>query len=323
LACGNSYWWSIAIQGIINVIPFVSAAMTERQPTGTFQPEQAAAHSTSHTTDATPTSAPPPPPDDAALPRVFGRYELRRLLGRGGMGRVYLAHDPQFDRLVALKMPNPIPGVAGWRERFLTEARAAATLTHPHVCPVYDVGEEGGQPYLTMAFIEGETLAAKLTRDGPFHPAAAVELVGTVARAMHEAHRRGIVHRERSTAGRRPASRPPAMRSRAVGRGADPVRTTKHDFADYAMEGYVPRLARPYTAEGVIVCANFLEVRTTKTQSVYELELAAPQLDADIVKQKEAGLRPAQITAYPHDEAVRYCVVWVKEPPKAKKKPGP
>ncbi len=133
--------------------------------------------------------------DPGVLPRSFGRYTLRKLLGKGGMGRVYLAHDPQLDRLVALKMPNPVEDV-GWRERFLTEARAAATLTHPNVCPVYEVGEVDTQPYLTMAFIEGETLAAKLTREGPFNSADAVELVATVARAMHEAHRRGIIHRD-------------------------------------------------------------------------------------------------------------------------------
>jgi serine/threonine protein kinase len=133
---------------------------------------------------------------DDFLPRPFGRYTLRKLLGEGGMGRVYLAHDAQLDRLVALKMPNPVVGVAGWRERFLTEARAAATLTHPNVCPVHDVGEVDGQPYLTMAYIEGETLATKLTREGKFAPAPAVELIRTVARAMHEAHLRGIIHRD-------------------------------------------------------------------------------------------------------------------------------
>jgi Protein kinase domain/Bacterial tandem repeat domain 1 len=130
------------------------------------------------------------------LPRTFGRYELRRPLGKGGMGRVYLAHDPQLDRLVALKMPNPVDNIAGWRDRFFVEARAAATLTHPHVCAVYEVGEVDGQPYLTMAFIEGETVAATLARQGPMTPAAAVELVAIVARAMHEAHQRGIIHRD-------------------------------------------------------------------------------------------------------------------------------
>jgi serine/threonine protein kinase len=133
---------------------------------------------------------------DELLPRPFGRYTLRRLLGRGGMGRVYLAHDPQLDRLVALKMPNPVTDAPGWRDRFLTEARAAATLLHPNVCPVHEVGEVDGQPYLTMGYIEGQTLATKLASYGVFSPQAAVELLVIVARAMQEAHRRGIVHRD-------------------------------------------------------------------------------------------------------------------------------
>jgi hypothetical protein len=171
--------------------------MTERQPTASF-PVLPTAESTPLSLAATtgintPNRSESEPPE--TLPRAFGRYELRRLLGRGGMGRVYLAHDPQLDRLVALKVPNPV-AVEGWRERFVAEARAAATLTHPNVCPVYEVGEERGQPYLTMAYIEGETLATALDSAGSMQPGAAVALVCTVARAMQEAHRRGIVHRD-------------------------------------------------------------------------------------------------------------------------------
>ena len=184
----------------------------DRQPTETFEADRAVAESTPHTSAFTPTPGPESPPEDP-LPREFGRYTLQRLLGKGGMGRVYLAHDPHLDRLVALKMPNPVEGVAGWRDRFKAEARAAATLNHPNVCPVYDVGEVDGQPYLTMTFIDGETLAAKLHREGPFSPAAAVELVRTVARAMHEAHRCGIVHRDLKPANLMldPAGRPVVM----------------------------------------------------------------------------------------------------------------
>src|SRR5215468_4539978 len=73
---------------------------------------------------------------EAQFPRPFGRYELRALLGRGGMGAVYLAHDPQLDRLVALKIPRPLGDEASdWRKRFQGEARAAATLQHPNICP--------------------------------------------------------------------------------------------------------------------------------------------------------------------------------------------
>jgi len=136
-------------------------------------------------------------PRDEDFPRPFGRYELRALLGRGGMGAVYLAHDPQLDRLVALKIPRLFDDDSlAWRERFQAEARAAANLHHPNICPVYEVGEADSRPYLTMAYIEGETLAARLRRTGPPPIPDAIALVRTVARAMAEAHDRGIVHRD-------------------------------------------------------------------------------------------------------------------------------
>src|SRR5262249_35646676 len=134
------------------------------------------------------------PPAIDALPRPLGRYELRAFLGRGGMGTVYLAHDPQLDRLVALKIPRPVGDDAdAWRTRFRAEARAAATLQHPNICPVFEVGEVDAQLYLTMAYIEGESLSAKLKREQKLPLREAVHLVRTVAGAMAEAHARGIV----------------------------------------------------------------------------------------------------------------------------------
>src|SRR5262249_9766691 len=99
-----------------------------------------------------------------AQPQHIGRYHVRRLLGRGGMGLVYLAHDPELDRLVALKVPKlASPGA---EERFLREARAAASVTHPNLCPVFDVGRADGVLYLAMAFIPGPTLTALVCREG-------------------------------------------------------------------------------------------------------------------------------------------------------------
>jgi serine/threonine protein kinase len=137
------------------------------------------------------------PVPQEVFPRPFGRYELRALLGRGGMGTVYLAHDPQLDRLIALKVPRLV-GEEGdvWRLRFQVEARAAATLQHPNICPVHEVGEVDSQPYLTMAYIEGESLAARLKRSPLLPIREAVQLVHTLAGAMAEAHQRGIVHRD-------------------------------------------------------------------------------------------------------------------------------
>src|SRR4051794_2050431 len=99
-----------------------------------------------------------PPPSD--LPAAFGRYTLLKLLGSGGMGAVYLAQDRQLDRRVAIKVPH-LGGDAGPTvlARFTTEARAAAAIQHANICPIYDVGEVDGLPYLTMGFIEGQPLA--------------------------------------------------------------------------------------------------------------------------------------------------------------------
>lgn len=135
-------------------------------------------------------------PGGGGLPRPFGRYRIERLLGRGGMGEVYLAHDTDLDRLVALKVPRFDPDQqAELLERFRREAKAAAGLHHPNICPVYDVGALDGIHYLTMAYVEGETLAQRLAR-GPVAPWQAAEWVRTLALALSEAHAKGIVHRD-------------------------------------------------------------------------------------------------------------------------------
>lgn len=129
------------------------------------------------------------------LPKVFGRYRIVRLLGRGGMGGVYLARDTELDREVALKVPRFSPDYAGAEARFAREAKAAATIDHPNVCRVYDVGRIDGLPYITMAYIEGPSLA-DLLADGPLPPRRAAEIARDVARALAEAHTGGVVHRD-------------------------------------------------------------------------------------------------------------------------------
>jgi predicted Ser/Thr protein kinase len=160
-----------------------------------------------------PASRPPEPPTNLAvlpeaaaslragtvppqLPARFGRYRLEKLLGKGGMGSVYLAHDTQLDRKVALKVPTFGPDDDGLRERFFREARAAATLHHPNLCPVHDVGELDGVHFLTMAFIDGKPLSAYVRPDKPLPPAQAVPLVRILAKALQEAHDQGIIHRD-------------------------------------------------------------------------------------------------------------------------------
>jgi predicted Ser/Thr protein kinase len=127
----------------------------------------------------------------------LGRYRVERVLGRGGFGVVYLAHDDQLHRQVAIKVPHreriSSPQDA---EAYLAEARILASLDHPHVVPVYDVGStEDSLPFVVSKFIEGSDLRQKFKEARPsVHESAA--LVATVAEALHHAHLKGLVHRD-------------------------------------------------------------------------------------------------------------------------------
>jgi WD40 repeat protein/tRNA A-37 threonylcarbamoyl transferase component Bud32 len=136
-----------------------------------------------------------PAVQDSRWPTVSG-YEIVGVLGQGAMGVVYKARQLRLNRLVALKMILT-GGYTGERElaRFRAEAEAVAQLHHPHVVQVYDVGEADGKPFFSMEFVEGGSLADRL-ETGPMRPHRAAQLVETVARAMHAAHRDGVVHRD-------------------------------------------------------------------------------------------------------------------------------
>jgi serine/threonine protein kinase len=131
-----------------------------------------------------------------AFPAEFGRYRVLKLLGRGGMGAVYLAEDSQLGRQVALKLPNFDASETKRVERFVREARAAAGLMHPAICPVYDAGNINGRPFITMAYLAGEPLEAAIDPDRPMDQQRAAEIVCRVALALQEAHEKGIVHRD-------------------------------------------------------------------------------------------------------------------------------
>jgi len=130
-------------------------------------------------------------------PSTIGRYRIIRHLGQGGFGRVYLAHDDDLDRPVAIKVPNPerVAGPADVEE-YLREARALAKLDHANIVPVYDVGRsDDGLCYVVSKYIEGSTLAERMTQ-GPFSFRESAELVAVVAAALHHAHTRDLVHRD-------------------------------------------------------------------------------------------------------------------------------
>src|SRR5262245_22583575 len=141
--------------------------------------------------------AAPPVPADFTLPQRIGRYRIEKVLGEGGFGLVYLAHDEQLSRSVAIKVPHArLVAQAGDAEAYLTEARTVASLDHPHIVPVYDVGSTEDFPcFIVSKYIDGCTLARKIKDDRP-SLAEAAELVATVAEVLHHAHKQGLVHRD-------------------------------------------------------------------------------------------------------------------------------
>jgi serine/threonine-protein kinase len=126
----------------------------------------------------------------------LGPYEIESPLGAGGMGEVYRARDTRLDRLVAIKVLSPsLASDPQFRARFENEARAISALDHPHICALYDVGEHDGTAFIVMQYLEGETLAARLSR-GAMPLSDALQSGQEIANALAKAHRAGIVHRD-------------------------------------------------------------------------------------------------------------------------------
>ncbi len=126
----------------------------------------------------------------------LGPYEILTLLGAGGMGEVYRAKDTRLERTVAVKvLPSHLSGNPDFRQRFEREARTISSLSHPHICPLFDVGHQDGVDFLVMEYLEGETLAQRLVK-GPI-PTEQVFRIGIeIADALDKAHKQGIVHRD-------------------------------------------------------------------------------------------------------------------------------
>ena len=130
--------------------------------------------------------------------KKIGRYKILGELGRGAMGVVYKAEDPNLDRVVALKtiiLDKDADGRAEYQKRFLVEAKAAGKLNHPNIVTTFDFGEADGAAYLAMELLEGTDLR-KRVQQGPIPPIEAVEIACQVAEGLAYAHHRGIVHRD-------------------------------------------------------------------------------------------------------------------------------
>ena len=134
---------------------------------------------------------------DQLLGTDLAGYRSESVLGRGGMGVVYLATDLRLKRRVALKLVAPeLAADPRFRERFLREAELAASLDHSHVVPVYAAGEMDGQLWIAMRYVQGTDLKTLLEQEGPLEPARALELVAQVGEALDAAHAHGLVHRD-------------------------------------------------------------------------------------------------------------------------------
>ena len=125
----------------------------------------------------------------------IGRYEVTGTLGEGGMGIVYAARDPRLNRTVALKMIRAAISDPGAADRLRREARAAASVNHPNVCQLYDIDDDAGQLYIAMEFLEGESLASRLTR-GPVPLDESVSISLATLSALEALHAAGVMHRD-------------------------------------------------------------------------------------------------------------------------------
>jgi eukaryotic-like serine/threonine-protein kinase len=126
----------------------------------------------------------------------LGPYEILSAIGAGGMGEVYRARDTRLERIVAIKiLPDHLSDRTELRERFDREARTIASLNHPHICVLHDIGQQGGTDFLVMEYLEGETLAERLKK-GPLALEQVLQYAIEIADALDKAHRKGITHRD-------------------------------------------------------------------------------------------------------------------------------
>src|SRR5919199_6043978 len=128
---------------------------------------------------------------------VFAGHRIEGVAGRGGMGVVYRATELTLDRLVALKLIAPaLAGDPDFRERFLRESRAAASIEHPNVLPIYYAGQLEGELFIVMRYVDGQDLRTLVRAAGRLDPGGSASIVAQIGQALDAAHERGLVHRD-------------------------------------------------------------------------------------------------------------------------------
>ena len=189
----NEQQWTLAREGLCSRVESGLDIENEFESPTRFIP------TAEHSSDWTDTMAKQllQPPSHPEMLGRLGRYEIERLVGSGGMGVVFKAYDSELHRSVAIKMLAPhLSGSRSARERFAREARAAAAIVNDHVVPIHNVETEHATPYLVMQYIAGDSLQARLDRDGPLDVCEILRIGMQVATGLAAAHAQGLIHRD-------------------------------------------------------------------------------------------------------------------------------
>src|SRR6185295_11088788 len=134
--------------------------------------------------------------DPVPMPEMIGKYEVVKLIGRGGMGTIYKARDSVLERSVALKVVSSLEVTPELRTRFFREAQACARLSHPNIVTIHDMGEDGGRLFIVMELLEGEELRQLIARRAPLELEEKLTVLRQLCDGLSFAHQKGIVHRD-------------------------------------------------------------------------------------------------------------------------------